>query len=106
MQVALSAAQAAQFLNVSERQFHKLRLNPAFPSARFIGTRKRWVAEELVAYIKALPAAQKQAEPEQLRQSRKRHFEPKPEAWPVPNFVNQTHFPIQSAHTTNEARDD
>lgn len=87
MQAALSAAQAAQFLNVSERRFHQLRHDPAFPKARAIGTRIRWVADELVAYLKALPPAQKRAEPDQLKHSRKVRLAPKPEAWPVASFT-------------------
>lgn len=90
MQAALSAAQAAQFLNISERQFHQLRHDPEFPRARAIGTRNRWVSEELIAYLKALPPALKRAEPYQLRQSKKRRVEPKPETWPVPCFASLT----------------
>ena len=83
MQAALSASQAAQFLNISERRFHQLRHDPAFPKARAVGTRNRWVTEELLAYLKALPPAQELAEPVQLGRSRKRrNLEPIPEAWP------------------------
>lgn len=87
MQAALSAAQAAQFLNISERRFHQLRHDPAFPKARMIGSRNRWITDELLAYLKALPAAEMLLEPKQLRHSKKFRATPKPDAWPLPNFV-------------------
>lgn len=54
--VLLSAPQAAQLLAVSERKFHELRREPAFPKARQLGARSlRWVRSELIRYAEALP---------------------------------------------------
>ena len=77
MQAALSASQAAQFLNISERRFHQLRHDPAFPKARAVGTRNRWVTEELLAYL------QRRCHP--------------PKNWPsLFNFANQENVEILS----------
>jgi predicted DNA-binding transcriptional regulator AlpA len=82
---ALSAAEAAQFLGVSERTLHNLRRSPDFPAPRVVGGRNRWLAFELVTYLESRPRAAPAAEPPQLARSTKRSLiAPKPETWPPP----------------------
>lgn len=87
--IALSALQAAEYINISERAFHSLRKRPAFPQPRAVGGRLRWLAAELDEYVRALPPAPPSAEPRQLRGTRKEQaLSPTPEAWPVPGTVS------------------
>jgi predicted DNA-binding transcriptional regulator AlpA len=69
--VLLSAPQAAQLLAVSERKFHELRREPAFPKARQLGTRSlRWFRAELIHYAENLPRASLLPEPPHLKGDR------------------------------------
>lgn len=86
-QLALSAEDAAALLDISERSFHERRKEPAFPKARLVGGRLRWVRAELEAWLVAQPTVDTLPEPHQLARSTKRTritFTPRPEAWPPP----------------------
>lgn len=106
--VTLSAIETARYLGLSERKFHGLRKSFTFPKPRLIGSRARWLVEELCSWLRTQPVAEPLPEPSQLRESAKRKaaIAPKPEIWPVPNFVNRMHVPSQSAPMTSEAGDD
>ncbi len=82
----LSATDAATHLGLSERKFHGLRKDPAFPKPRLIGSRNRWLRDELNQWILELPVSARLPEPRQLSHSAKRRptIEPKPELWPTP----------------------
>ena len=84
-QLALSAKDAAALLDISERSFHERRKDLAFPKARLVGGRLRWVRKELEEWLVAQPSVDALPEPPQLARSAKRPLiTPKPEAWPPP----------------------
>jgi len=63
----LAAPEAARYLGVSERTFHSLRRQPAFPRAVVLGARSiRWNRDELTAFAQELPRITLMAEPFQL----------------------------------------
>jgi len=104
--VTLSAIEAATYLGLSERKFHGLRKSFTFPKPRLIGSRSRWLRNSLDQWVNEQPVADPQPEPQQLSRSTKRKssIEPKPEVWPVPNFVNRTEPSVDSAQHGNEAQ--
>lgn len=68
----LSAKQGAALLQTSDRGFHYLRKDPAFPAPVVIGKRSvRWRVADLAAYVAAMPTVRKLPEPPQLANSRK-----------------------------------
>ena len=68
---ALTATQAADYLSVSERQFHNLRKRPGFPAGKMLGKRNvRWPVSALDAWVADQPDAQQAPEPAQLARGR------------------------------------
>lgn len=62
----LDAAEAAQYLGVSERKFHDMRGTEGFPAAVSLGARSvRWRTADLEAYVQSLPNGPR-AEPKHL----------------------------------------
>lgn len=80
----VDAAEGADTLGVSERNFHELRKVPGFPApVAGLGKRMiRWRMAELEAWVAALPAAAATVEPPQLKRGKAAKVAP---AWaPVP----------------------
>ena len=70
-QVAVSVADAARLLGISERAVYALRKCPNFPKARLLSPRApRFLVTELVQWASAQPGVSTHCEPPQLTQGR------------------------------------
>jgi len=74
MKATASIRDIAELIGVSERTAHSIRKRPDFPAPVDLGlsARTRWRTDDVLAWLKSLPARSMQTEPERLKSGKAR----------------------------------